>query len=728
MFTFISSGLSFFSSLVPLLFPFAQNLEYEYTVLALISLYLCFFLTPFFFTRGFSLKIFEDLEKKKLSPFFQVILISPLVFLLVPFFMFQTKLCLCSEEHFFRWFSINVYPGVVLAHVFFLYVLKRTAFQKSRKKTLSLSLLFTVFFLLQSLLFFWIFPQKRQTHFLWGHLHGPIYDFVISLDAGAFLARGAHFFLGLALFAWLLKRRRVFFLFLVPFSLLYGASFFYPSTQLGSWALERNFETKFKGKGFDLFYNGKNLDPKRMSLFKKEVAFHMQELTDLLDLGGQKPVKIFVYDTYKQKKLLFGASQTDVTDIFTPSIHLGSLEFPHSSLRHELVHALVAKEAPLGLGFHPNMALTEGIAVALAPERRVGTLHQGAAHLLHHRKIGDIKNLFSPYFWKYSGARAYTVSGSLIQFLIEKKGARYVKKMYGTFSLTEALGEDEDFLISEWKKYISHFYTPERDDLVYEKFYRYPGILQDRCPHSKAELPGDSAMTSKEYLTWLRSLDPKDSKAFLRDLHFDLRGELSKNFEAFTDLARSKLDQLITFQGNKRNNYDFYEIKLLETDLLRLTGQKLKSLKILSELKEKLEQASLGESLTRQILARFEVEKLDSESLGFAWRRYLAGFGPMPKKGEQENSWIFSYLRFRNQYMTSRGGEALPSFQEWESFLSKNEIPSSFKKEWLRLLALESFYKKKASDGIQYWESLSSSSLGRNKELYQLYVRLFSSF
>lgn len=180
--------------------------------------------------------------------------------------------------------------------------------------------------------------------------------------------------------------------------MFYLFSFKAPSLQFGVKNLESNFTSKVEKKDFSLFYNEDKQDADRINKFIKEIIFHSQEIKEIVGLKKLPHVKIFFYNDESQKKLLFGAQETDVTDIFTPSIHLSGKEFPHKTLRHELVHALLSEEAPFNLGFHPNMAITEGIAVALAPLEEENSLHKGAAYLMNHGKINNITDLFSPFF------------------------------------------------------------------------------------------------------------------------------------------------------------------------------------------------------------------------------------------------------------------------------------------------------------------------------------------
>ena len=75
-------------------------------------------------------------------------------------------------------------------------------------------------------------------------------------------------------------------------------------------------------------------------------------------------------------------------------IHTTLSESQHSTIRHELVHALASFDSYLSLGFHPNIAITEGLAVALAPEDRLLSLDDASASLIINKKISSLEKIF----------------------------------------------------------------------------------------------------------------------------------------------------------------------------------------------------------------------------------------------------------------------------------------------------------------------------------------------
>ncbi len=174
-----------------------------------------------------------------------------------------------------------------------------------------------------------------------------------------------------------------------------------------------------------------------------------------------------------------------------------------------------------GLGFHPNMALTEGLAEALAPTRRSLDLDTSSGYLIAKNKVGSIADLFSPLFWKESGSRAYTIAGSLMLYLIKNYDLSTVKRLYMGESLERVFPNKHKLIIEKWKEMVLSKYNASKSDIEAEALYRSPGVLRDICPHTKALLYSKhksfwqtirqpSGWNYKDYWLWRTTINPND--------------------------------------------------------------------------------------------------------------------------------------------------------------------------------------------------------------------------
>ncbi|NRA46465.1 MAG: hypothetical protein HRU09_16060 [Oligoflexales bacterium] len=429
--------------------------------------------------------------------------------------LFFFGLCKCAESEYWLWSGINSIPAIVLSLLLCLFVINSQE-RLSRKK---LSLLLLGFYFLSFLdLTFWLWfhPQKRISHFVFGFLHGPIYDRYLPIDMGIIYHRAAHFFLGLGILYSYLARfylvkdsqvknygglsldgswNHVKMRFL-PLGLLFcyfisaGLASQYPSVGQGASHLKEVLPETYEEELFAVHYI-KGKDDKYVKAARNlvlESRFHLLELIRILELPHPSKVQIYAYPSSLTKKLAFGGGGTDVTDVYTPSIHIQLTSQIYRTLRHELVHALGSDFGFHGLGFHPNMALTEGLAVALAPELRTPDLHEGSYELIKSNKIGSIEDLFSPFFWKVAGARSYTISGSLVSYLLESYGSHGLKRLYAGDSFLQAYKMSTEQIIDDWKQFISEKSQGKENTILAEAIYRSPGTLYERCTHSKPVL------------------------------------------------------------------------------------------------------------------------------------------------------------------------------------------------------------------------------------------------
>jgi hypothetical protein len=365
----------------------------------------------------------------------------------------------------------------------------------------------------------WFNPQKRGFFPFLGFLHGPIYDDLILMDVGivGMSLMFALVFVGILVLASQPRGRprrsslaAVLALFLAA-AWTGGKVSDTPSVGFGHGALQKHF--RLYGQTTALrFYVQHPLDDPTAARHWLQAQIHLQHLAHALGLSPRRPILIYLYQHERDKKLMFGGGETDVTDVVTPSIHISSGPSGrlHSTLRHELVHALLSFYAPYGLGFHPNMALTEGIAEALAPRARRLSLDQAAAHILNSGKIMKVENLFSPLFWLESGPRAYSVAASFTKFLLDQYPAQDFLRLFSGASFQDAYGMNQESLIGSWRSQLDKSYQPKIHDVLAKELFADPGVFQDRCPHSRAI----NASTSTED-PWLphRRQDPWGGRA-----------------------------------------------------------------------------------------------------------------------------------------------------------------------------------------------------------------------
>lgn len=706
------------AALIPLILPMAQNFEYEYATL---NAYLALIFIPLL-----ALWLPTHLTLAWRSG---RLLLSLAINFLPGFLAFGLKLCPCAQGEMQSFWLLQTLPHLILAEAAAAWIETAQHQGYKRKHIVLFGTLLGLMFLLQWAAMLWFSPQKRSTHLVTGFIHGAIYDNWIPLDPGIAWARFSHALLGIGL--WLLAssltmRPKRFWagllLGLAAGALAWAKTF--PSQSHGLEALSQLMPGRIEESGFTLHYQPisdqatlRQLEDVHLSL-----RFHIQDLSRLLAIEPPH-VHVFIYPSREAKKLWFGGDGTDITDVITPSIHITLEDWPHSTLRHELVHALASGFAFHGLGFHPNMAFTEGLAVALAPSEDEISLHEGAANIIASKRIPKIENLFSPMFWGESGPRAYTLAGSMISYLIQQGGIEKVKALYAGESWETVFLASSKEMLESWQNFLKVSYPQAGKALAAEALYRYPGIMSEVCPHSKATLSKSAAsfglkmrqgpnwIPSRDYWNWRISLgpDPAAQVSLLRQEMQQWNGQSS-----LETLQKKLTGQL----RHPPQIIEDLELFLIQIDLQILAGNTAQAYKELESWQLTLKELAVGDQLTRQFWVRFLLLKNVPYDEARPWLMLLLGSGQIPKALDHADTpWIIAYLELRNHKSLDRTETA------WNALLTMpipSDIPSTFLVEWWKLLGEGLFRRGMYHAAADALESAASQAKDGQKNFFKL--------
>lgn len=699
---------------LPLALPAGRNLEYEYALL--VSL-LSVLLLPY------ASLIYEKApegRRQRYRYLLWLFILGPLLVLVPGTLMFLTRMCPCSSEEFRFWMLLQWYPSWLLGGGLAQVLLRAlNTYKLTRIRAALVYACILGIFILSLAATLWFLPQKRVTHFLVGFIHGPIYDEWIPIDDGIAWQRTAHVFLATTLLALAWWRRR----WLQTSGLVISVLLFacithkaaqFPSVQNGKRYLNKLMPYELKTPDFTIHYAAPDDQlPAEIKQLFEDTVFHVHELKAALQVSSQH-IDIYIYPDRRSMKLWFGGEQTDITDVFGPSVHITASEYPHETLRHELVHALAAEFGFHGIGFHPNMAFTEGLAVALAPpEMRIG-LDEGAAALVSSKRVRNVAQLFSPLFWQESGSRSYTVAGSIVKYLLQHHGMEKIRALYAGNHWDNVFGEDRVSILRAWEESLAPYTGDHTHDLQVASLFRNPGILYDRCPHTKAARRRDEENKwltmrrpsgwnpKKDYWPWRLELDSFDASA--HNIHWQHRMKHAYQHQQTSELEAGRVELAKEHQWPPKELEDV-ELLLLLSDLEYFTGRKSESATQLAQLMEFARSHAIGDDLLRQAYVRQILNAEASGPQAELWRAYVAGWGSMPAAHAKAQPWVITYLQLRRGELSLR---SLPALEHMLNTSPPTGLPNTFTVEWYRFLGLylqgarafdkaETAYKKAAS-------------------------------
>lgn len=757
---------------LPLLTRIGSNLEYEY---ALISAYLMLVLLP---CAGLLLprKLLPIDTNSRFRPSIAldslwVIIVAPAWGLIPGLLGFWYGSCPCSKTGYLFWMGVIWLPAMVLSHAIHGAIVRGRIRGLSTLQLLSGLLIIYIGCIATVSVQLWTNPQKRIVDFFSGFLHGPIYDEFIAFDLGLMLARSAHLALAFAVLIGvsLTRKTRIAVLATIALGLL-GIGLEITSQDFSSVKnskkdLDELMFASLPGDGFTLRYrpapntksaaeeNSKAIASKTINTeqipvgierLHRDIQFHMNELRQLLTStidSSQKfsksalalpHVEIYVYPSEDKKKIWFGGGTTDVTDVYTPTVHITNDIWPHPTLRHELVHALTSDIAFYGLGFHPNMAFTEGLAVALAPNPSPIALDDAAASLLDSGRLPSVEELFSPLFWRFSGDRAYTTAGSFIRYLIDNKSIAGVLALYAGKNWQEAFAEKRDRLIAAWQNQILSQYDKKRHGMYTEALFRSPGLFADICPHSKADLARRRSESvyirmrqpigwdpDADFLEWLLQVDPQNREVRLRQWRREIRRIATDRWLA-VGRANTWREALKAARNTSATSLEDIELALLESDLTRLLGDIDGSLKLLNEIADIAKVRYVGEALTRETEARLNLESQLEPSQANEWRKYLAGWRRSLPPSDAAMPWLVTYLQLRNDKAKTWNAEDLIKLTE---VTPDPKVSTSFHIEWYKVLAHRLMQHGQYREAASAYAKAAAISTGDNRQLFSEHSR-----
>ena len=583
----------------------------------------------------------------------------------------------------------------------------------------------------------WFAPQKRIVELFLGFIHGPIYDQWIPVDNGVVLSRLFHGLVGwwLAWMSWRGFRGGVKSL-IAPaaiFAMLAACWFSiadYPSLGAGKKALDERLPREMTQGIITMHYDGADgAGETDIRILMNEASFHVNELTKILDVPSPRPIDIYVYPSDDVKKSYFGGGSTDVTDVWSPSVHITRLATPHPNLRHELVHAVASQFGWHGLGFHPNMLITEGLAVALAPIDERFDLDEASASILKSGRIKSIEGLFSPTgFWSQSGGRAYTIAGSFLGYLLREAGAGSVRRIYSGASIADATNRPLRDWVKDWRAYVEKKFDPTKS-MENEAMFRSPGILRDICPHTRADyarsrteniwlrLRQPPGWDPSRWLEWRSQLSPRD--LFIRVELWKERIKIAASERGMTEASIATwLETVQKAQRNPPKTIEDVELGMLESDLLALQGRRVASENKLDALVNLARVKPPGELIERQLISRQRIEAtIKEDSKARDWRRYLAGWRSLPE-ATPDDPWIAVYLRMRRERHPKRD-QVLSN-----ALMPVEEMDPMFRVEWYKINAGHFLAYEDYENAAQMYRELLKTAVGGRKNFYELQYRM----
>jgi hypothetical protein len=535
---------------------------------------------------------------------------------------------------------------------------------------------------------------------LGGFLPGPLYDEDLSVPTSLLWFRLATLALALGLGAWLARRRAWAVVLLLGF-----AAIELSGTKLG---FRNDDEALAEALGGEVETNEliihypRGMTDEQVSRLLGDVRFRYHQISNFFGEPPPGKVRVWFYRSATEKQRLVGAANTQFAKPWRREVHINDLGFPHTVLKHELVHAMAAPwgSPPFGVaasffGLAPHVGVIEGFAVAADNPVDELSLHEWTAAMKKKGLLPDVAKVMTPQgFYGAPSNRAYTTAGSFLRFLSEHFGKDKLRELYRDGDFVRAFGQPLPELAKQYEAFLDT--VPLEADAVNQAFARFRrGSLFDRpCAREVGRLAAEASASmgidpqrSRDLLARCRALQPEEPSHTLSEA-LALR-RLSQD-----DASRALLDGEL--ERLEEEPAPWAEAALARADLAQAEGDTETATRLWNRIVER----QISPAIDRT--SRVRLDGLSVEAVP----RYFAIGDPDVKlfflseaARAHPESWSVRYLMGRMLEFQDEHAAALPVL---EALLHDPALPPSVAKETTRH-ALEAAFAHGRCDTVVKW-------------------------
>ncbi|MEK7250297.1 MAG: hypothetical protein AAB209_07745, partial [Bacteroidota bacterium] len=219
--------------------------------------------------------------------------------------------------------------------------------------------------------------------------------------------------------------------------------------------IQKRLGEHYETEHFRIFYSRESYNDDEIKWVAAEHEFRLKQITYAMSLPFKGKIESYIYPSTEVKQRLMGAGNTNVAKPWSQQIHITkqSLE---ATMKHELVHVLVA---PFGLPIinaSLSAGLVEGVAMAIEWDWGNRTLHQYGAAMKRFGVSPDISAMMTiTGFASQSSSVSYVLAGSFCRYLIDTYGIRNMMLLYRSNNYERIYDKPLSELISEWQNFLS---------------------------------------------------------------------------------------------------------------------------------------------------------------------------------------------------------------------------------------------------------------------------------
>jgi tetratricopeptide (TPR) repeat protein len=264
--------------------------------------------------------------------------------------------------------------------------------------------------------------------------------------------------------------------------------------------MEEALGKKLETEHFIIYYSPSKEVEADLSVIAEDHEFRYDQVVKQLGVAPEGKLTSFYFADRDQKARLHGSRDVEMAKPWRQEIYIDHRAFPHSSLRHEIAHAVasefgdplwgVAAKRVLGLPLLVSPGLVEGLAVAIDWPAGYDRLnpHESVRVIQKLDKLPSLDTLFGLSFFSVSSAQGYTTAGSFLKFLLDRYGAAKLRVLYASGGdFEEAYGVPRSRLEGEWREMLATIELPDSTVKASQERFRGTSVFARPCAHAIAK-------------------------------------------------------------------------------------------------------------------------------------------------------------------------------------------------------------------------------------------------
>jgi hypothetical protein len=235
--------------------------------------------------------------------------------------------------------------------------------------------------------------------------------------------------------------------------------------------------------GVFIHFTDSTFTPDEKTILQYRCSMYCDSVYSFYGIKEKRLIDLYIYSSEEEMKKYVGTANASIAKPWLNELHIAKENL--GSLKHELVHTVLAPYGSFPFDISWSTGLTEGAAVAVEENYDgIRNCDEYSARILQLGLAKGIKDIMSfSGFAAEASSKSYTLAGSFSKYLIKTYGSGKFLNLYGSREYDKVYGKSIDVLEREWISSLKPLQTSmDRYDSLRVRFYfDRTSIINEPC-------------------------------------------------------------------------------------------------------------------------------------------------------------------------------------------------------------------------------------------------------